>query len=157
MTNKLIAECCDRVGEVYASQDVVKAAGLTNEPDIDALERLALALKHGEWFERADIDDVMTTEEASFIERADPVAILSLIQRLRMAEAALRAQGGNSSWSIHFADGRDFCRYASLLIGAAYTHPQDALRRFDDGTLHGERTWGVVVASHPQGEEHGQG
>ena len=64
-----------------------------------------------------------------------------------MKEAAQEPQPG--SWSIHFEDGRDFCRHASLLIGAAYISADDALKRFQDNSLYGERTFGKVYAAAP--------
>lgn len=50
-------------------------------------------------------------------------------------------------WSIHFEDERDFCRFASLLIGAAYLSADNALERFQAGSLYGERTFGKVSAT----------
>lgn len=54
---------------------------------------------------------------------------------------------GWQRWAIEFADERDFCRFASLLIGAVYVNGSDAMERFHDGTLRGERTHGKVTAS----------
>lgn len=65
--------------------------------------------------------------------------------------AAIRSRGEcqvrPQRWAIEFADERDFCRFASLLIGAAYLSGPDALKRFQDGSLLGERTHGKVTAS----------
>lgn len=55
-------------------------------------------------------------------------------------------------YSLHFEDGRDFCRFASLLIGAAYTSAPDAVARLSAprrGDCHGDRTWGRVFATQP--------
>jgi hypothetical protein len=58
-------------------------------------------------------------------------------------------RGAQDGWTITFSDPRDFCRYASLLIGAAYTSETDALKRFADRSLLGERTFGRVTAAAP--------
>jgi hypothetical protein len=52
-----------------------------------------------------------------------------------------------AGWSITFSDERDFCRFASILIGATYTSGADALARFEHGSLWGERTHGNVSAA----------
>jgi septation ring formation regulator EzrA len=64
-TNKLIAECCDRVGEMYASPETAEfSVKLTNERAAEALANM----------------------QRGFLTPIDREA-------LRMAEAALRAQG----------------------------------------------------------------
>lgn len=49
-------------------------------------------------------------------------------------------------WSLEFTDERDFCRFASILIGAPYVSGRDALKRFEGRSLYGEGTHGAVSA-----------
>ena len=67
----------------------------------------------------------------------------------RAALATQPAPPSQGQWSIHFADERDFCRFASILIGAVYQNPMDALERFERESLWGEKTFGKVGASAP--------
>ncbi|MGA0608880.1 hypothetical protein [Caldimonas sp. KR1-144] len=69
--------------------------------------------------------------------------------RAALASTAALAQQGEQTWQLHFSDARDFCRFASMLIGAAYTDAQMAVDRINHGTLGGEQPWGSVSAATP--------
>lgn len=60
------------------------------------------------------------------------------------------AQQPKPRWRIEFEDERDFCRFASILIGAVCTDSRDALSRFTLNSLHGESTHGSVSAERVQ-------
>jgi len=64
----------------------------------------------------------------------------------RLEEAERDARRTDRQWSIIFANERDFCRFASMLIGAVYTCGDDAMKRFEQNTLCGESTHSKVTA-----------
>jgi hypothetical protein len=132
-TNKLIAECCDRVGEVYAVPAEPVAAKLTNEQAANVIANMHVQI-------------ALCGDEAT---------------ALRMAEAALRAQG----WQpIETApkDSSHFIICSGGMVGEAYyeedrgfywsgSHWTDA----HDGCIHSADAWMQLPNPHPQGEEHG--
>lgn len=57
-------------------------------------------------------------------------------------------QDGQQTWSIHYADERDFCLAASPLIGATYVVGKDAVKRLNESAW-GRSHFGKVSASGP--------
>lgn len=130
MTNKLIAECCDRVGEVYASPDPVKSAGLTNEQAAVIFAHLLI-----------EVESVGATGTD--------------MEALRMAEAALRAQGWRPIATAP-KDGREIIGQSigGAVTSAVWIRSEGWIDADGDGvhlTL-----WMPLPAPHPQGEEHAQ-
>lgn len=61
----------------------------------------------------------------------------------------------NQKFGIVFDDERDFCRFASLLIGAVYVEAESALMRINSGALMGEQTYGkshAIVVNTEEGK-----
>jgi hypothetical protein len=136
MTNKLIAECCDRVGEVYATTEPAEfAVKLTNARAAEALANM----------------------QRGFLTPIDREA-------LRMAESALRVQREvtHEALTDKIANMLSLTYHCTRVWSAwnVGTMSQDDFEPVDESDTPSEIATEILAmlnaVPHPQGEEHGQ-